>query len=238
MILRTIPLNKPLLLFSLIVLLTASSCARQPRTTSYPFSSQHKMQALNHWNILAKDTAEQLHGDLQSKNAMEYGSCIHIQQENTDFSQAFSKLLKSHLHHLLANDIIIIQDNLTGTSRDGDCLQITFSTQVVKHRTERRAQSYPGTYTFLTAAISVMRDFAWQEVLLGAGILADLYDLTDNNITHNEILITTEVTAATRLVSMRTDMYYINDMDTGHYEQVEPLSSRQFPLAGEQHNEL
>ncbi len=224
--------RKAALLFALTPLLAAVSCSRVPQATSYGFSTQHKMQSVNHWNILARDTADQLVREFPAILPVA-PSCIYITPDDSTFGKAFNKLLKTNLFRNLKNGPIEIQDWSDEPPVDSGCIQIDFSAQVIKHRTERSGQTFPpGKYTFLTSAVMVMRDFAWYEALVGAGIIADIIDVTANSITHNEILITTKVTSAKRLLSMRSDMYYINDLDTWHYEKPKQLSAKQFQAVG------
>lgn len=223
---------------TLFLLLTVNSCSQVPYPASHTFSSQETMQSVNHWDILAHDTAAQLHQRLTATLPSRPNSCVSIQPDDSLFGLAFTKLLKANLLQLVNNDA---DGNLNAHAGyaladavEESCTQVKVSAQVIKHRTERQKRIYPGTFTFLTSAVAVMRDFEWYEALVGAGLVADLLGGTMNSLPHNEVLITTKITKANRLLSLQTDMYYINDQDTWHYEAQKPLQGRQFPVVGGQ----
>lgn len=234
----------------LFLLLTVNSCSQAPYPVSYGFSQQQKMQSVNHWEILAQDTAAQLHRKLNSTLPLKPNSCVSFQPDDSLFGIAFTKLLKADLLQRIDKET---NDNplesagpnvpakldvcshyiLTDTPEAG-CLQVKLSAQVIKHRADRQGRFYPGTFTFLSSAVAVMRDFAWYEALVGAGLVADIVSGTSNTLPHNEILITTQISNANRLLSLQTDMYYINDQDTWHYEQQKPIQGRNFQVVGGQ----
>jgi len=230
--------RKIVLFLPLVLLCTTTSCSRVPQATSYPFSTQHKMQSVDHWNILAEDTANQLNQNLITKMP-DNVSCVYVKPVDSTFGKAFGNLLKSNLLEISSapterqTPLYTIADNT-----DTGCIQVDFSTQVIKHREDRIGRLFPGTLTFLTSTIAVMRDFEWYAMLMGAGIVGDIVGGTANSTPHNEVLITTKITSNNSLLSMRTDMYYINDLDTWHYEKQKPMSARQFNMVGRDVNEL
>jgi hypothetical protein len=185
------------------------------------------MQSVDHWNILAEDTAGQLLQTLADKEDVGEDSCMYVVPVSTTFGLAFTNLLKSNLLNLSNTSNYRITDEY-----EIGCTQVDFSTQVIKHRTDKYGRLYPGTFTLLTGAIAVMRNFTWYESLVGAGVIADLVGGSFNTIPHNEILITTKIIDHNTLISMRTDMYYINDQDSWHYKEPQSLPVTQMTITG------
>ncbi len=232
--------RKAILFLVLFQLLITSSCSRVPQATSYSFSTQHKMQSVDHWNILARDTAEQLNKSLSTKLPTEF-ACVYIEPSDSTFGAAFTNLLNSNLLQILgertdpetkANTALSQVSYTIADKPDINCSTVNFTTQIIKHRADRQGRLYPGTFTFLTSAVAVMRNFQWYEMLVGAGVVADLMGGTMNTIPHNEVLITTKIASENRILSMQTDMYYINDRDTWHYEKEQPLTVKAFEVVG------
>ncbi|NPA10891.1 MAG: hypothetical protein GXO62_01445 [Epsilonproteobacteria bacterium] len=61
-----------------------------PQATNYKYSTQHKLQAMYHWKLIAKDMANYLFQRITSKVYVE-------SEEKTDFEKTFVNLLKSEL---------------------------------------------------------------------------------------------------------------------------------------------
>ena len=90
---------KALLTFVIIVLLGLVGCAPQvPVATGYPQTSQQKMQAVQHWDVLAADVARSLSGALAGVNG-EGTTVLYVQPpENLYvFGRAFYNLLITEL---------------------------------------------------------------------------------------------------------------------------------------------
>jgi len=218
------------LLVILLVLLPAG-CARVPQPASYPFSRQKKMQSVYHWDVLAQDIAGQVMAVVEAKLVDSEKTCIVVNPDSTVFGQAFAQLLNAHLLKDL-DGLPVSEQGFFSLSAipNPACIQVQYEAQVIKHRTDRSARVYPGTWTVLTGAIAVMHDFAWYEALLGTGVLADLTGGIQEAMSHNEVLITTKIVRKNMLVSLWTNMYYINDRDDWHYREEEKLPLKQFNL--------
>ena len=84
----------------LILCLGLGACASQvPVATTYPISFQRKMQAAEHWDILAADVANRLRDTLligpapAAGQPSKYSVALHIQppQYNSEFGVAFHR---------------------------------------------------------------------------------------------------------------------------------------------------
>ncbi len=232
--------NIPLLFLFVIII---ASCARVPQPTSYPFSTQKKMQSVQHWDILAADVADRITETVKRKLTTFDNTCLYVQSEQTVFGEAFTKLLNGHLLKNTDESIdngselyFVSMEPKSNLVPNSNCLTIESSAQVVKHRADRTGRIYPGTWTALAGTITVMHDVSsvYQALLVG-GLLLDVAGGTANLMSHNELLITTKITRDGELLSLSTDMYYINDRDDWHYRKGQALPTRKFATVTEEY---
>jgi len=213
------------ILFAITFLFTG--CYSQvPKPATYPMTSQQKMQAAAHWNVLADDVAAQIAGFLKNRDeslADRFG--IYIEPLPGTFGRAFTNMLTARL----------VQSNIRVLHKSENCPVIQFETQVIRHKTDRFDRPVPGTMTALAAGIYVLREITWDTLaVLGipAAAVADFMIGKKAVLPHSEVLITTSVIGTNnRYLLYRTDLYYINDKDWRLY----PPEDR--PLTDEDYNE-
>ena len=198
----------------------AVSCGRIPDPAGYVQSEQKKMQATHHWNVLAADVANQINNELILNDYL--ASPVFVREtcgdenepcpgsESTAFEESFRDLLITNLVSLGVP---------TRQKQDSSALVINYKTQTVYHHRNTWRSIKPGLLTALTAGILVIRnapaDLIW---LAGAGTIdvANAAYVTSSNF---EVLITTSVVADGRYLYRSSNIYYINDQDSWHYQK-------------------
>ncbi|MCP4347455.1 MAG: hypothetical protein GY795_18270 [Desulfobacterales bacterium] len=220
----------------LLTVLFMGGCifTQTPRPVAYPDSTQHKLQAAQHWNILASDVAKQIKAGLSKMDSVtqpvyiepacgaSQGGCQP--HEESPFGQGFRDLLMTHL----------VNEGVTTLGEiEEEALVVTSKVQVLYHKDKRRTRKYkPGMLSasaaYLTAAIAVVRDaFDYgskgdQMLALGGAALGAVvwHDITDGwfvKFPHSEVIITTSIKDYNTYLMRKTDIYYINDADSWHY---------------------
>jgi hypothetical protein len=200
----------------LFVALLATGCASEvPIPTTYPATSQQKIKSAHHWNVIAKDAAQQAAASLGKNNLSSTPVAVTMLQPDTTFGVGFRNFLITHLVDL--NQPV---------AQKGADVEVQFETQVVRHASDRAA-TVPGELTALTAGIMVVRQAAlnWGGNAQAGGALA-LAGLADwgmgysTRVSRTEVIVTTSVTRNGQFLMRKTDVYYLEDVDGSLYEQM------------------
>ena len=200
----------------LFVAFLATGCASEvPIPTTYPLTSQQKIKSAHHWDVIAKDVAQQTITSLTKNNLSSIPVTVSTQQPDAPFQMGFRNFLITHLVDL----------NQPVAQKNAE-IEVQFETQVVRHTSERRA-SIPGELTALTAGIIVARNAAlhWGNNSLSAGALAiaglaDWGKGYDTGLSKTEVIVTTSVTRKGQFLMRKTDVYYLDDVDGALFEQM------------------
>ncbi len=216
----------------LFFILLASGCARIPQPAGYEFSTQHKMQAAHHWDILAADVAQRINDELIRQEYLEtpvyvHNSCDPPGGESscaaTPFARGFGDLLTTHL----------VDFGVPTLTEPGDnALTVDSTVQVIFHRSGRIKRIWPGGLTTLTSGIIALYNAPWKVQALAASVIADAAGGTATVNGHYEIIISTSIVDDHRYVMRKSDIYYINDQDYRHYLQTIPLPVADIRLTG------
>lgn len=200
----------------LFAALLATGCASEvPRPSTFPLTSQHKLKSAHHWDVIAKDAAQQAATSLVKNNLANTPVVVSTPQPDAPFQTGFRNFLITHLVDL--NQPVV---------QKGADVEVQFETQIVRHPSNRVA-SIPGELTVLTAGIIVVRQAAlnWGDDSRTAGALA-LAGLADwgkghvTGVTKTEVIVTTSVTRKGQFLMRKTDVYYVEDADGALYEQM------------------
>jgi hypothetical protein len=184
-------------------------CAQVPRPSTYPYTFQQKMQAADHWRVLANQVAEEVGTALKNEHSFLIDP-VYVQNDdstnsinapcydrtpfkNTTFAQAFHSFLITEL----TNQGIPISED--PNSRFHVCWTI----QPIVHNAHR-TKPYP---SIAEAVLSIPPSVF---VNIWGGIEA-------GSLPHSEIIITTTITDRGAIRSRNADIFYINDMDWSHY---------------------
>lgn len=207
----------PALMGAALLLLTG--CATEaPVPTTYPYSTQHKLKSAHHWDVIAKDVAEQIIAAMAKHNLAASPAIVTTKQPKAPFHEGFRNFLITHLVNL--NQPVAI--------KDAD-VEVQIETQLVRHNSDRYA-SIPGELTALAAGIMVVRNAAlrWRNNQQAAGIiglaaLADWGKGYATGLTKTEVIVTTSVLYRGQYRMRKTDVYYIEDEDGSLYEQMKQM---------------
>ncbi len=186
-----------------------------PRATMFSGSEQQKMQAANHWEILAQSESAQI---LSSFGGAEAGSrplYLTAPGENASpFETAYHNLLISSLVSSGASVMLSPEDAL---------LTVDYEVQVLEHDNREKLPARPGTYTALVALAAGLADSRhWGDqdlVLIPVAMAADLWNnfRKDTRAEVTEVIITTHVQDARQITHADSHIYYFNPEDIAHY---------------------
>lgn len=208
------------LAYVVALLLTCGCASRIPEPITYPYSQQQKMEAANHWRVLAEDLANRINNELvitdnASKTVSVKQTCGNeatpcSPMETSSFNEAFRDLLITQL---------VGYGIPTKKQKDDETLEILYKVQIVRHASERMRTLQPGLLTGLSAAIVVLRNAPTDLVTMAIGATADVANTSMAGQGHYEIIITTSVLDGGKYIFRASDLYYINDKDFWHYQE-------------------
>ena len=221
----------------LILCLGLGACASQvPVATTYPVSFQRKMQAAEHWDILAADIANRLRDALligpypATNTAARNAIALHVQppQYNSEFGVAFHNLL---ITHLLEQGFLVSENPTDG------CYEVTYGIQVVTHKDRGFIRPTPGLFTALTGSVLVLRATGDNNPATAAMLGAVGLDVATGFLTdtpNSEILVTTSVMNGPRYITRLRDIYYVSDNNVDQYiaQAPAPVTTRIVEMVG------
>lgn len=221
-----------------IILLTSCAYRPIPLATSYPVTTQNKMQAVHHWDVLAADVADRLKTtiDLTFPDAtVKPPVFIRFTKEYEDvpFGKAF--------YHLLRTQLVQRGVNVVTNTEYSDTLLLDYDMQVVFHKDRRLTYPTPGIFTALGGGVWLMAHGAehWDPsglAALPALVAADAYALSERYMpgeTNTEVLISTTVTSNDQYIFGYNDIYYINDGDYEQYDDHNNNGIKTFNVVGQ-----
>ena len=196
--------------------------SKVPKPTSYDFSTQQKMQAAHHWNILAHDVASQIEKKLHHKYGNTKKALYVYEKSDVPFTDSFYDLLISSL----------IDRGVRVTTEKQDAFKVKYDVQLIHHSADNTQRPWPGINTAATSTIAggiaVSRNISGgvaaglasaSGFILGGAALDASYGYMNVKLPRNEVLVTTTVVHDTTIAFKKTDLYYINDKDFWHYVQ-------------------
>lgn len=185
-------------------------CAQVPKPAAYPLSYQQKMQAARHWDLLARDVANQVVAEQGTLGSVG----VYVQPGVGVFGEAFATLLKTELVH----------NGVTLAATPTDAAILAADVQLIRYRAkapDRYNRRNPG---FWTAVGTVVRlaDNMTRNMIIPAGVAADMLDGSFTTLTRHEVVITTSLEMSGRCLMRQSDIYYVNDADRGQYAKGMP----------------
>jgi uncharacterized lipoprotein YajG len=211
----------------------ANTTSQVPLADSYPYSTQQKMQAAHHWDVLAEDVAVRLNGHFQQASLL--NRPINVVPSNSSAFQAgFEDLLISQL----VNKGFDIRDN------NAEALKLKFDTQVVSHSDRGYIRPKNGTYTTLAmlatgvwAAVGIadnsttVKDALIATGVIGSGVAMDATAGNINSISNKEVIINVSLMEGDKFLMRKSGIYYINEPDDSHYKA--PLATKSISVVSE-----
>lgn len=203
-----------------LALLTALGCAsRVPVAVNHSLTTQKKAKAAHHWDVLAEDIAQQTKLALSDPKKPFPKQPIYIRPGgDSAFDTAFRNFLITRL----------VNQGVAVTAEPRDALAISYDTQLVRHDSDRYTH-IPGTLTTLAAGVWVIRDLAAGAAADAAPATLGLTALADyalghyaGGATHTELIVTTTILDHAHYLFRKSDIYYLEDEDTGLYSGAAP----------------
>ncbi len=207
-------------IFFIVILVLLNSCARIPEPIGYDYSTQEKMQAAHHWNVLANDLSNKINNELIRSDFLD--TAIYVketcgndgepcpQRATTEFNEGFRDLLITEL---------VNYGIPTSAVQDREAITVNYKVQVVHHRTNRLRTLKPGLLTYLTTAISVIRNAPAELLAISIAAGMDYANTTYAKKTEFEAIITTSMVFRNKYLFRSSDIYYINNADYHHFQQ-------------------
>ncbi|BBO92644.1 hypothetical protein [Desulfosarcina ovata] len=222
--------------------------SQAPIPAYYRLTTQRQMQAAEHWMLLARDVAEQVHAKTQNYNICEASKTIYV-------SPSGATVFKKALHDLLITEFVKL--GICVSNNEHADLVLNYDLQVIEH-TRRIIKTRQGVFKSLAPGFYVKRDtplsgpsryhrtyyhnrheyrshpeyynnYYWEspehevksaELYTEAGA----YTL---ELPKNEILFTVSLLDGNRYIFRHSSSYYINDLESWHYriDSAQPNSS-------------
>lgn len=211
---------RPFFLLMLFLLFSSSCTSRLPEPVTYPYSQQQKMQASEHWEVLARDLANRINNELILTDNIDTSVYVKPtcgdettpcqENETSTFNEAFRDLLVTGLYNYGIP---------TKSTASSDSIEVLYKVQVVRHNTNRYRSLQPGLLTSLSAAILVLRNAPSELLILASGVAADVANTSYATNGHYEVIITTSMIDKEQYLFRASDIYYINDKDFYQYKE-------------------
>ncbi len=185
-----------------------------PMPESFEQNSQKHVQAVDHWRIIAQDTASQIVASIDAKKMKESTFYVNPISEVTPFNRAFYDFL---MEALIENDIKITPDKFRG-------IAINYKIQAIEFQSDRNPyfeNKLP--WTSLTAGVLVARGIAdavstfIQSVPVAIATAEDLREL--NKGLQLELIVTTSILNNSIYTFRNSDVYYANAIDADLYRK-------------------
>lgn len=229
---------KKLASLTLLVLFSFLGCSPAPRPLDHHFSTQTKLQAAHHWEIMAKDFARQFVSRISSAHTIRSAGYA---MENEGQSGSTSLTLNSPYIYIQTNDISPFGKSLRGylitkltnlgyniSYSSKDATTIRWSVEKIRHNTERIASSFPLSKTFMAAfgyglykLYDNSDDFA-AAIFAGGAVDAAEYAhfAAPKKVPNVEIILNLSVSRNGYLLARQSDTYYINEADACQYSNI------------------
>ncbi|AQU83034.1 MULTISPECIES: hypothetical protein [unclassified Halomonas] len=194
-----------------------ANTSQAPIATTYPYTEQQRMQAAQHWEVLAQNEAS---GILRSERVRFRD--LHIPAGESSHLSAYSGgEFERGFRTLLTSELVSRGGNVTTQPHAGSAI-VQVNVEVVEHRGRGYTRPPLGAYTALATGVAVaslpLRN--WSEPALALIPAAMLADTTSGSWTHTgneEIIVTTQIVEDNRILYSSSNIYYINAGDRRHY---------------------
>ncbi len=196
-----------------------------PVPTDHALKTQQKMQAVQHWELLAEDVDCKIDDYLESQHNLPGEDMYLVPGGNTPFEKTFYDLLLTQL----------VDKGVPVSRQKGSPLTLSFDLELVRH-SKRVIQTETGVYSSLAPGVYVQRNkgTTWspEQVLETEKQLANSQVNVDAGAYTTfepamEVVITTSLTKNDRYLMRDSSVYYINEKDWNHYEQRTDLHDPQ-----------
>jgi hypothetical protein len=185
---------KLLCVFSLLFIFVG--CANQvPVAENFSLSTQKKLRAPHHWDVIANDIVSETKKALISDVTLQDRS-VYIESSQNKYT-AFSYALRNFIISDLVNQGVLVSENKENS------VLVRYETQVVRHSVERK-------YSPLQSAVLVSRNLNEQGRSQDYG---STYTALTDGPTDSELIVTTSIIDNGSYRMRKSDVYYIDGED-------------------------
>lgn len=216
-----------IVLFSFM--LFVSGCTQVPYPVTYPFAKQEKMQAAQHWDILAADVAKQVKTSRSKHKELRHIPVFVQPVDQTPFGKIFHNLITSRL----------IQNGVPVSPYENDSLHFSYDARVLQH-SKRDIKNPPLLYSAVGLGITVTRNVDSDDlkhIAFPIGLIADgIRSATAGKTPNEEVIISLALKHNDTFIIHRSDIYYINKSDGWHYDTnafQKANKGKQFQVVGQ-----
>lgn len=183
-----------------------------PLASNFATSKQTKLQAANHWLLIAKDVADQIRIGTEKVGAPVF---VTPPQQNSKFTQAFyTQIITS-----LVNQGVTVRKYNDGTAQVVD-----IDTQLLRFSPNRHQNKRFISATAISGGIMAVHGLdipVRTDAVLGSLAVTGAYDwlrwidqeYASGATPRYELIVTTSLVKNSQFIARRTDAYYIADSD-------------------------
>lgn len=193
-------------------LATLVGCAQSPIPTAgnFDITEQKKVRSAGHWQVISQNAARETLKMLDEAGvASNARLSVAPPEQATSFEKTFHEMLTTEL----------VRSGRRVTTSAQNVLQVSYKAQLVEHKSER-PRLVPGLFTMLTSGVGVIHGLRNQHidtqgvgVLALAGVADYAASVNSGGPTHTELVLTTSATTPDQILTRKTDVYYIEDVD-------------------------
>lgn len=202
-----------------LALAALTGCAQSPIPVAgnFELTEQKKVRSAGHWQMVARDAAQQT---LKMLDNAGVATNARLSVPAVDKATTFEKTF----HEMLVTELVNTGRRVTLTEQNP--LQVTYKVQLVVHNSPR-PHFIPGGYTALTAGVYAAYGLSAAHVdtkLLGGLGLAAAADygssIYSGGPTATELVLTTSAATPDQILSRKTDVYYLENVDASLFKQA------------------
>lgn len=201
-------------LTGIVAALFVVGCASEiPSARTHDLTSQKKIKAAHHWDVIAADVAS------ETKKALAETGQRRVYVTATGSKSAFDQAF----HNFLITQLV--RQGVSVGEKPGDALEVRYETQLIRHPSQR-VEPIPGGLTALAAGLLVLHNVPkWSQAQQGGVGLASIagfdYLTADRtSVTQTELVVTTSMLDAGQYRMRKSDVYYIEDADGALFQQA------------------
>ncbi len=181
-----------------VALLGVASCANQvPVAENFSLSTQKKLRAPHHWDVIAEDVVSQTRQTIQTKEGLQDRPLfVQNPRENTPFNNAFRNFMITSM----------VNHNIPVSDRPEGAIVIQYSTQLVHHNIDRK-------YSPLLSGVIVARNI--QQLGGHSEDIGSTWTYHTDGPTDSELIVTTSIVEDGLYAMRKSDVYYVDGVDLG-----------------------
>jgi len=182
-----------------------------PVAKNFEYTSQYKVRSAGHWDLVARDVAFQTRAMLESAGIGD-ATPLHVVAPSNP--SAFDLGFRDFLITQLVHDGAVVRTDPAAA------LAVSYGTQVVRHNSDR-PHFIPGAFTMLAGGLAAAYGLRLEpidtKIVAGLGLAVGMdyaASINSGGPTNTELILTTTVTRDGQYVARKTDVYYLENVDT------------------------